>query len=135
MAIQKYPSRTEPFVSQKSPKGRRGPGFGIGAIVFVIVLLGIFLVVLYAIAPLMEDVVLPDIGIPYSTLFLIFIGCVILVIFGFTLKGGIVHSSRIVHGSRIGNRVRDTSVCKRVIKDGYDGPGFIVMGEVIVRVR
>ena len=96
---------------------------GIGALVLLIVLIGLFLASSYVIPPLLDDMVLPDIGIPYPMLFIISIVCIILLSVALMLKGGIVT------GSKIGRRVRDPSVCKRVIKDGYDGPGYIVMGD------
>jgi hypothetical protein len=120
--IQKYPNRTEPFVSQKSPKGRRGQGFGIGAIVFLFVLLGVLLAVLYLIPPLVDEMVFPDIGISYPTLFLIIIIGTVFVSIGLMFK------DKMYVGKRIGYRERDPSQCQRVIRDGYDGVEIIISG-------
>ena len=123
MALQRYPGRPTPFLEQKSPQGRRGRGFGIGAIVFIIVLITAFIVFLYVIPPLMEDIVLPDIGIPYSTLFLIFIGCAFVATIYGLVKGG-----RFKGRYNVRYKERDPSICRRVIRDGYDGVEFIVSG-------
>lgn len=123
MALRKYPGRTEPFVSQRSPQGRRGQGFGIGAILFIFVMLAIFIIALYLIPTLMEDAVFPDIGIPYSNLFIILIGVSIFaIIYGF-VKGGLLQGQYTVR-----YRERDPSICRRVIRDGPDGAEFIVAG-------
>ena len=127
MSIRKLPGSPIPHITKA--RNTRGSMGSKGAICLIV--LGILLyVALDYIINFMDDFVLPDIGIPYPLLFVIFIGCVILVIVVFTLKdtlkGGIVHGSRI--GTRV-TRVRDPSVCKRIIKDGYDGPEFIVMGD------
>jgi len=129
MSIRYYPGKPNPYLEARKP-GKSRRGMGIGALIFLIVLIGLFLVSLYVIPPLMEDFVLPDIGIPYPLLFIIIIGCVILVIVVSTLKGTL--KGGIVHGSRIGTRVtrvRDPSIYKRVIKDGIDGMQFIVSGD------
>lgn len=120
MVVRRYPGSPNPFVEQKSKN--TSTGFGIGAVVFVIVLLGICLVVLYVIPPLMEDVVLPDIGIPYPTLFMIILGVTILVSIILMFRSGMYV------GNRIGYRDRDPTTCQRVIKDGYDGPEVIISG-------
>jgi len=122
VAIRKYPSRTEPFVSQKSPHGRRGPGFGIGAVVFVLLLLGLSLLLVYVIPPLMDEMVFPDIGIPYSTLFFIILGFTVLVTIALMVRIGMYTDNRIMY------RDRDPSICKRLIKDGPDGIEVIVSG-------
>ncbi|MHA2022298.1 MAG: hypothetical protein ACTSWQ_01410, partial [Candidatus Thorarchaeota archaeon] len=75
----------------------------------------------------MDDFVFPDIGIPYPLLFIIIIGCVILVIVVSTLKGTL--KGGIVHGRVIAYRDRDPSICKRVIKDGFGGTEYIVSGD------
>jgi len=127
MSIRKLPGTPIPHITKA--RNSRGSMGSKGAICLIV--LGILLyVALDYIINFMDDFVLPDIGIPYPLLFIIFIGCVILVIVVSTLKGSL--KGGIVHGSRIGTRVtrvRDPSVCKRIIKDGYDGPEFIVMGD------
>lgn len=103
---------------------------GFRGAIFLIVFGILLYVALGYIMNLMEDFVFPDIGIPYPLLFIIIIVCVILVIVVYTLKGTL--KGGIVHGSRIGTRVtrvRDPSICKRVIKDGIDGMQFIVSGD------
>ena len=123
MRTRHYPGKPIPHLKKARKPGKPSGGMGIGAIIFLIVLIGLFIAASYVIPPFLDDMVLPDIGIPIPMLFIIILGCVILVSVALMLKGGIVT------GSRIGSRVRDPSVCKRVIKDGYDGPGFIVMGD------
>ncbi len=127
MSIRKLPGTPIPHITKA--RNTRGSMGSKGAICLIV--LGILLyVALDYFINFMDDFVLPDIGIPYPLLFIIFIGCVILVIVVFTLKGTL--KGGIVHGSRIGTRVtrvRDPSVYKRIIKDGYDGPEFIVMGD------
>lgn len=120
MSIRKLPGSPIPHITKA--RNSRGSMGSKGAICLIV--LGILLyVALDIILSLSDDFVLPDIGIPYPLLFIIIIGCVILVIVVFTLKGGIVR------GSRIGSRVRDPSVCKRVIKDGFGGAEYIVSGD------
>ena len=125
--MSKLPGSPIPHIT-KARNTRGSTGFK-GAICLIV--LGILLyVALDYFINFMDDFVLPDIGIPYPILFIIFIGCVILVIAVSTLKGTL--KGGIVHGSIIGTRVtrdRDPSVCKRVIKDGYDGIEFIVSGD------
>jgi hypothetical protein len=122
MAVRRYPGRPNPFAEQKAPRSKGGLGMGIGAVVFLIVLFGILLVVLYLIPPLMEDAVFPDIGIPYPTLFMIILGVIILVSIILMFRPGMYA------GNRIGYRDRDPTTCQRVIKDGYDGPEVIISG-------
>ena len=123
MSMRHYPSRRTPFVEQKSPRGRRGRGLGIGAIVFLVILLGLFYVILVVIPPIIEDMVLPDIGIPYATLFLLVLGVFMLVIIYVGVRGGMASSSQ---GSY---KDRDPSICTRVIRDGFDGAEFIISGD------
>ncbi|MHA1614066.1 MAG: hypothetical protein ACTSYJ_04425 [Candidatus Thorarchaeota archaeon] len=126
MSIRKLPGTPIPHITKA--RNTRGSTGTKGAICLIV--LGIFLyVALDYIINFMDDFVLPDIGIPYPLLFIIIIGCVILVIFVFTLKGGIVRGRGIAHGSNIVSRVRDPSVCKRVIKDGFGGVEYIVSGD------
>ncbi|TFH10221.1 MAG: hypothetical protein E4H14_02890, partial [Candidatus Thorarchaeota archaeon] len=113
MAIRRYPGSPNPFVEQKSKIGSKS--MGIGAIVFVMVLFGILLAVLYLIPPLMETVVFPDIGIPYSTLFLIFLGCFVLVL------GILMFRKGMYVANSTGYKERDPSIVQRVVKDGFDG--------------
>ncbi len=120
MSIRKLPGTPIPFI-----KKARNTGGSMGSKgAFCLIVLGILLyVALDYIINFMDDFVLPDIGIPYPLLFIIIIVGIILVFVVSVIKDGIVH------GSRIGNRVRDPSVCKRVIKDGIDGMEFIVSGD------
>jgi len=124
MAIRRYPGRPNPFVEQKAPQSKSGRGMGIGAVVFLIALLGILLVAAYLISPLMEDVVFPDIGIPYSSLFLIIFGCIIIASIIGIAKGGLVHDR-----FAASYKERDPSICRRVIREGYDGAEFIITGD------
>ena len=120
MSIRKLPGTPIPHITKA--RNNRGSMGTKGAICLFV--LGILLyVALDYILSLTDDFVFPDIGIPYPILFIIIIVCVILVIVVFTLKGGIIR------GSRIGSRVRDPSVCKRVIKDGFGGAEYIVSGD------
>jgi len=95
---------------------------GIGAIIFIIVILGVLYLGIAVIPPLIEDMVLPDIGIPYSTLFFIVLGVIILAIIVVAVRGG--------GGLSVGNRSvykdRDASMRSRVIRDGPDGAEFII---------
>ena len=127
MSIRKLPGSPIPHITKA--RNTRGSMGSKGAICLIV--LGILLyVALDFILDLTDDFVFPDIGIPYPMLFIIIIGCVIVVIVVFTLKdtlkGGIVYGSRI--GTRV-TRVRDPSVCKRVIKDGFGGAEYIVSGD------
>ena len=120
MAIRTLPGRPTPFVGQKSKTS--STGMRIGAVVFVIVFLGILLAVLYLVPPLMDDIVFPDIGIPFAILFIIFLTISLLVLVVLMVKQGIYT------GRRIGIRVIDPSICTRVIRDGYDGEEYIISG-------
>jgi hypothetical protein len=122
MAAQLYMSRREPFVFQESSQSRKNQGFGIGSIVFVLLLLGLLLVSLYVIPPLMDTVNFPDIGISYTTIFLLIVSCIILVSLASISKGG----TKINSG--YGYKDRDPSICKKIVKDGYDGIDIIVTG-------
>jgi len=124
MTIRIYPGRTEPFVSQKAPRSKGGRGMGIGAVVFLIALLGILLVAAYLISPLMEDLVFPDIGIPYSTLFLIILGCIIVASIIGIAKSGLFHDR-----FAASYKEQDPSIYMRVIREGYDGAEFIITGD------
>ena len=130
MSIRYYPGSTKiPLIAKaRNTSGRVGMRGAIFLIVFFFLLyvaLGYILSLTDA-----DDFVFPDIGIPYPILFIIIIGCVILVIVVFTLKGTLKGGK--VHGSIIGTRVtrdRDPSIIKRVIKDGFGGDGYIVSGD------
>ena len=93
----------------------------------LVILFGFLLyVALGYILSLTDDFVLPDIGIPYPILFIILIMILtvssILVIVVSLIKDGIVKGSN-------RSRVRDPSIIKRVIKDGFGGDGYIVSGD------
>ena len=124
MSIRKYPGRTEPFVSQKSPRGGRGASMGIGAIVFMVVLFGILLAVLYFVPPLLDDNFFADLGItPLQIMegFMIFIIVGSIYLIG---KGDMFHKGM---GSRY--KDPDPSMCRRIIREGPDGAEFIITGE------
>ena len=123
MAIQKNPGRTEPFVSQKSPKGKGGPGMGIGALIFLIALIGGFIVSLTLIRQLLDDVVFPDIGITPMQIAIGFMSIIVIGSIYLIAKGDMFHEGM---GSRY--KDLDPSLCRRVVKDGYDGIEFIITG-------
>ena len=85
-----------------------------------LIILGVFYLALVVIPPLMEGMVLPDIGIPYSTLFFIVLGMIILAIIVVAVRGGLPV------GSRSAYKDRDPSMRSRVIRDGPDGEEFII---------
>jgi len=93
---------------------------GIGAIIFIIILLGVLYLGIGVIPPLLEDMVLPDIGIPYSTLFLIVLSVIIIAIIVVAVRGGLSVGSKSTY------KDRDPSMRSRVIRDGPDGEEFII---------
>lgn len=108
---------------RRYPRPRKtGPPIGIRGAIIMIVLFVLLVVVTNLITPLLDDLVIPDFGIPYPIIFIIIILCVILVTVISLTKDGIVHGS-------IRIRERDPSICKRVIKDGVGGADYIVSGD------
>ncbi|MGY5880444.1 MAG: hypothetical protein RTV31_09335 [Candidatus Thorarchaeota archaeon] len=120
MAMRYHPGKRTPFVEQKSTQPREGRGMGLGAVVFIIIILGVLYLALVVTPPLMEDMVLPDIGIPYSTLFFIVLGVIILAIIVVAVRGGASG------GNKSAYKDRDPSMRSRVIRDGPDGEEFII---------
>ncbi len=95
--------------------------------VICLIVSGVLLFVAFNfILALMDDFVFPDIGISFPMLFIIIVMIlavsVILVTVVSLKKDGIVKG-------RSRSRDRDPSICKRVIKDGFDGMAFIVSGD------
>jgi hypothetical protein len=122
MSIRDYPGRPIPHLKKARKPAKMSGGMGIGALIFLIVLIGTFIAASYIIPPLLNDMVFPDIGIPYPTLFLIIIGIVILASIRLMVNGGMFV------GERIGFRERNPSLCTKVIKDGIDGKDVLISG-------
>jgi hypothetical protein len=122
MSIRDYPGRPIPHLKKARKPAKMSGGMGIGALIFLIVLIGTFIAASYIIPPLLNDMVFPDIGIPYPTLFLIIIGIVILVSISLMVSSGMFA------GERVGFRERDPSLCTRVIRDGIDGKEVLISG-------
>jgi len=95
-----------------------------GLFVFMVILVGGYIIAMYVLAPLAEGIIFPDLGIPIPILFLGVLGLIIALSAYALVKGGLVYDRQFLRYEE-----RDESIRKRVIRDGPDGIEYVISGE------
>lgn len=115
---------TKPGLMRRKRSGRPGPSMCWGLAVFLILIVGGYIIAMNVLAPLVDSMPFPDLGISFPILFLFFMGIVIALAAFALVKGGRAYDKQFETFEE-----RDPSICKRIIKDGPDGVELVISGD------